>query len=118
MTTIHEVETFLNDFKIKAKIFGLLFRDGRQKNTQALFDLELSPLKRREIVDSIVAKDYSEGPHDDQLHGIASLWVFGKIYRKQEIYRKISMGHQDNPAICISFHTAEHPMFYPLKPKS
>lgn len=118
MTTLQQVESFLNDFKTKAKIFGLFFRDARQKNTQALFDLELTHFKRREIVDSIVAKDYSEGPNDDQLHGIASLWVFGKTYKKKEIYIKISMGHENNPAICISFHTAEYPMNYPLKPKS
>ena len=118
MATIHQVEIFLQEFKIKAGIFGLYFLDSRKKNTQALFDLELTPGKRREIVDSIVVKDYSEGPLDDKLNGIASLWVFGKLYRKQEIYIKISMGTKDNPAICISFHKAERPMKYPLNQQS
>lgn len=114
MASIHQVETFLQEFKTKASIFGLYFLDARKKNTQALFDMELTHRKRREIVDSIVAKDYSEGPLDDDLNGIASLWVFGKLYRKQEIYIKISMGTKDNPAICISFHKAEYLMKYPL----
>lgn len=115
MATIHDVENFLRDFKTKAEIFDIFFRDERQKNTQALLDLELTPVKRREIVDSIVANDYSEGPIDDDLNGIASLWVFGKTYKKQNIYIKISMGTKNNPAICISFHVAEYPMHYPLK---
>jgi hypothetical protein len=115
LATIHDVENFLRDFKTKAQIFDIFFRDARQKNTQALLDLELTPLKRREIVDAIVAIDYSEGPIDDDLNGIASLWVFGRTHKNQEIYIKISMGTKDNPAICISFHLAEYPMSYPLK---
>ncbi len=115
-TTIHEVETFLSDFKIKSDVFGLYFRDTRQKNTQALLDLELTPIKRLEIIKSITAKDYSEGPINDDLFGIASLWVFGKKYKDQEIYIKISMGSENDPTICISFHRAEYPMKYPLKP--
>ena len=115
MATIHDVENFLRDFTTKAQIFGIFFVDARQKNTQALLDLELTPLKRREIVNAIVAIDYSEGPIDDVLNGIASLWVFGKRHKNQEIYIKISVGTKDNPAICISFHLAEYPMCYPLK---
>jgi len=115
LTTIHDVEAFLSDFKIKSEVFGLVFWDTRQKNTQALFDLELTWAKRLDIVKSITGKDYSEGPLNDNLYGIASLWVFGKKYKEQEIYIKISMGTKDDRAICISFHRAEHPMKYPLK---
>ncbi|MDQ1142826.1 hypothetical protein [Pedobacter agri] len=116
MVTKSEVQAFLNDFEVKSSTFGMLFRDVRQKNTQALFDLELTRQKRIEIVQSIIWSDYSEGPNDDVLHGIASLWVFGKTHKKTEIYIKISMGPKDDPAICISFHPAERPMTYPLKP--
>lgn len=35
-----EVSTFLKDFKEKMKIWDVLFRDERGKNTQALVDLE------------------------------------------------------------------------------
>ncbi|MEJ7694023.1 hypothetical protein [Daejeonella sp.] len=115
MTTIHDVEVFLRDFKIKSEVFGLVFWDTRQKNTQALFDLELTWAKRLDIVKLITAKEYSEGPVDDSLFGIAGLWVFGKKYKDQDIYIKISMGNKDDCAICISFHRAEHPMKYPLK---
>ncbi|KEQ29008.1 hypothetical protein [Pedobacter antarcticus] len=115
MATIHDVENFLRDFKTKAQIFGIFFRDSRQKNTQALLDMELTPLKRCQIVEAVVAIDYSEGPVDDDLNGIASMWIFGRTHKKQEVYIKISMGPKDDPAICISFHLAEYPMSYPLK---
>lgn len=45
-----EVSLFLKRFKDKAKVFGVVFRDDRGKNQQALLDLEITALKRLEIV--------------------------------------------------------------------
>jgi hypothetical protein len=39
MATEDEIEHFLQDFKMKMKIFDVLFRDERNKNKQALADL-------------------------------------------------------------------------------
>lgn len=118
MSTLAEVEDFLKDFRVKYKIFGILFRDFRQKNANTLLMLDIPPLKRRELIESIQPVDYSEGPLDDKLYGIASMWVFGKIFKQNEIYIKISMGQLNSEVICISFHTAEKPMNYPYKNKS
>lgn len=116
MTTIREVEQFLTDFKVKMKVFQILFRDERMKNTQSLLLLEMTPDARKKIIDNLTYEDYSEGPLTDTLYGIASTWVFGKNYRKGiEIYIKISMGRPNDRVICISFHKAKHPMQYPLK---
>jgi len=115
MSTLAEVDSFLQDFKVKYKVFDIIFVDARQKNTNALLLLDLPPAGRREIIESIVAADYSEGPLDDRLYGIASLWVFGKIHKQEEIYIKISMGMTNAGVICISFHPAERPMNYPYK---
>ena len=41
--------------------------------------------------------------------------IFGKLFKNSEVYIKISMGNENNKAICISFHCAERPMNYPLK---
>lgn len=41
--------------------------------------------------------------------------VFGKDVNGTEVYIKISMEPPDSHTICISFHTAEDPMSYPLK---
>lgn len=115
MSTLGEVESFLQNFKVKYKIFDIVFRDSRDKNANTLLLLDMPPARRREILESIVAADYTEGPLDDRLYGIASLWVFGKIYQQKEIYIKISMGVTNAPVICISFHPAERPMNYLYK---
>jgi hypothetical protein len=49
------------------------------------------------------------------MRGILPMWVFGKQVKKNEVYIKVSMGIENNGAVCISFHIAEHPMNYQLK---
>jgi hypothetical protein len=49
------------------------------------------------------------------MRGILPMWVFGKEVRGKEIYIKMSMGNENNPAICISFHIAEFSINYPYK---
>ncbi len=116
MITIREVEQFLTDFKVKMKVFQILFRDERMKNTQSLLLLEMTPDARKKIIESLSYEDYSEGPLNDTLYGIASTWVFGKNVKKGiEIYIKISMGRPQDRVICISFHPSKHPMQYPFK---
>ena len=110
-----EVETYLKELKVKIKIFGMLFLDGRGKNQQTLHDLEISPAKRKEIIGSLKAEDYSQGPLDEKMHGILPMWVFGKQVKKKEVYIKVSMGIENNRAVCISFHIAEHPLNFPFK---
>lgn len=115
MTAREDIQRFLQDFFVKFKVFGILFRDSRQKNSKALLTLEISTNKRKEIIESLKIEDYSEGPLDDKLYGIASMWVFGKTVNGVEIYIKISTGSIGSPVICISFHDAEHAMSYPFK---
>ena len=116
MITKQEVETYLNDFKIKMKVFQILFRDERMTNTQSLLLLEMTPDARKKVLNSLTFEDYSEGPLTDTLYGIASIWVFGKNVKKgTEIYIKISMGRPNDRVICISFHKSKHSMTYPFK---
>jgi hypothetical protein len=113
--TVVEVGNFLENFKEKMKIWDVLFRDDRGKNTQTLVELELRPNERKTILESLETKDYSEGPIDDILYGGSSMWVFGKIVKQKEVYIKITMGIYGSNVICISFHFAQHKMHYPLK---
>lgn len=106
-----EVSLFLKRFKDKAKIFGIVFRDDRGKNTQALLDLEITALKRLEIIMNIEVNDFVE----DTLNKVADLWVFGKKVKSQDVYIKISMGIANNSAVCISFHIAEYKLVYQFK---
>lgn len=46
MVTIEEVKEFLDQFNVKAQIFGIRFRNDREKNKETLRRLEISPLQR------------------------------------------------------------------------
>ncbi len=115
MATKTEVERFLKDFKVKMSIYQIIFLDERGKNAQALLDLDMSPISRKETIANLKVEDYSEGPFEEKMRGILPMWVFGKTVKKQEVYIKISMGVENSKTICISFHPAEHPMSYPFK---
>ncbi|MEC5173417.1 hypothetical protein [Chryseobacterium nepalense] len=110
-----EVSEFLNEFKIKLGIWDVLYRDDRGKNTQALADLEITPIYRGQVLKELNIEDYSEGPLQEKLYGGADMWVFGKIIKNQEVYIKISFGAPGASVLCISFHVAEHKMNFPLK---
>lgn len=114
MVTEEDVNYFLREFKEKMKIYEVLFIH-REKNTNTLLALEITPNKRIEILKALQAKDYSEGPMPEILYNGADMWVFGYLLKKKEIYIKITMGQANNPVICISFHIAEHKMSYPFK---
>lgn len=110
-----EVEAFLATFHAKVRVFGIFFRDDREKNRNALIDLDISKLERLEIIESIETDDYSDGPIPDELNLGTEMWVFGKDVKGVEVYIKITMGGFNGRTICISFHRAESPMRYPLK---
>ncbi len=115
MTTEQQVEEFLNNFKVKLRIWGLLFRKDRAKNAQTLLDLELTVIKVKEILGELEVEDYCEGPMTEKMMGGADMWVFGVIIKRNEIYIKITLGLDSAQVICISFHTAEHPLSFPFK---
>lgn len=115
MTSKEEVEAFLEQFKIKISIWGIIFLDNREKNAQTLLNLNISRFERLNIINSIKTEDYSQGPIIDALNDYGEMWVFGKDVKGVEIYIKITIGKPNLKSICISFHQAEHPMKYPLK---
>ncbi|HET6254965.1 MAG TPA: hypothetical protein VFE32_12870 [Puia sp.] len=115
MTTKEEVRAFLADFHQKMKIWEIRVRDDRGKNTQALYNLELSPLQRIKVIEALTVIDYSEGPKTDTLSGGSPLWIFSKKVKDKMIYIKVSVGLPERPVICISFHEAEYEMPLPFK---
>jgi hypothetical protein len=115
MISISEVETFLNQFQTKMKIFGIIYRDDRGKNQKALEELEIIPSYRKVIIESLKSEDYVEGPIIDQLNKLGEMWVFGKDIKGKEVYIKIMLGGVNCQTICISVHIAEHPLLYPFK---
>lgn len=115
MPSASDVQKFLLDFKSKMNNWDVLFLDQRGKNAQALIDLELRPIDRKVILDSLEVIDYSEGPLLVKLYDGADMWVFGKMVKETEVYIKITMGGMGASVICISFHIAEYKMTYPLR---
>ena len=115
MVTVEEVKAFLEQFNVKAQIFGISFRDDRGKNRETLLRLDISPLQREVIVKSLQVQDYVEGPVIDVLNKESEMWVFGKDVKGREVYIKITLGYQNGQTICISFHVVEHPLVYPFK---
>jgi len=115
MSIENEITAFLNIFKTKLEIWGIYFLDERGKNFQTLLDLEITSEYRKNVLRELKNEDYSQGPLVDKLYGKASMWVFGKEVKGKEIYIKITLGKPGTNVICISFHTSEHLMKYPLK---
>ena len=115
MVTIEEVKAFLDQFNIKAQVFGIYFRNDRGKNMEALKHLAISAFQRELIVKSLQAQDYVEGPVIDVLNKEKEMWVFGKDVKGREVYIKITLGYDGGQTICISFHIAEYPLKYPFK---
>lgn len=110
--TKQEVESFLRQFYPKLEIFGIIFLD-RDKNTEAIKMLGITPIARKEIVKSIAPNDYIETIIDNSSYG--EMWVFGKDYNGEELYIKITLGKPNTNTICVSFHIAEYPLNYPFK---
>lgn len=60
MITKEQVEKFLENFSLKVKIFGIRFRDDRQKNQNSLVELDITPNQRMEVIMNLSCYDYSE----------------------------------------------------------
>lgn len=110
MSIVDEVQSFLQDFKAKFEIWGVVFRDDRGKNVKALLDLDITPVYREQVLRELQVADYHEGPKRETLYGGADMWIFRKTIKGQEVYIKITLGFAGAQVICISFHVAEHPM--------
>jgi hypothetical protein len=113
MATRSEVEAFLNMFKAKMEVFDVIFLN-RDKNLQALIDLEITRVSRKEFLKELKVEDYFRGPTRDADNG-PDLWEFGRLLKQKEVYIKITIGMMNKPVICISFHLAERAIEYPYK---
>lgn len=114
MVSEDEVRSFLDSFITYAKVFEIIVL-GREINTQALLDLEISANDRRDIIMGLQTEDYFKGPSKDRSYKDFEVWEFGKIVKGKEVYIKLSCRREKNKSICISFHPAVHKITYPFK---
>lgn len=56
--TLEDVNRFLEQFKVKASVFGIIYR-VREKNEETLFNLGISAQMREKIVLSLEGIDFS-----------------------------------------------------------
>lgn len=117
MINKEQVESFLEELHTKMKIFGILFRDDREKNRKTLQELEIVPSYRKVIIENLCLEDYVQGPVVDELNRLGEMWVFGKDVKGREIYIKVMISGKTSQTICISFHFAERTLVYPFKEK-
>lgn len=111
-----DVQQFLEDFKTKLSVFKIVYRDDRDKNLQALAELEITGTERTELIKSLKAQDYCAGPTKNELYkNHPDYWEFGLDIKNKEVYIKIEMGLPNSSVICISFHVAAHDLKYPFK---
>lgn len=109
-----EIERFLEEFKLKMKTFDILFLN-REKNEQALYDLEITPVQRIKYLEKLNFEDYYNGPKKDNYDKTSfDFWEFGINIKKTQVFIKISLW-KNKKVLCISFHPAEHKMNFPFK---
>ena len=114
---LDEIAFFLTGFRALKERYGIIYYQ-RKKNTQALLDLEITAKDRGIILDSLEAIDYYKGPRPDGVIPGAEFWEFGKMVKGREVYIKISLGKDEDPVKCFSFHPAERKIKYPYRPHS
>lgn len=110
-----EVQLFLDGLHAKIGVFGVAF-ENRDKNIQALLDLEITGSERIEYIKKLKVENYFAGPKKDTNDpSRPDYWEFGMMIKGKEVYIKINMGHASKRVICISFHIAEREIHYCFK---
>jgi len=115
--TDQEVKSFLREFKtlIRTRHFHVV---PRYDNNQALIALGINRKKQKKLLLELGKLNYSSGPKRD-VDRNGEVWIFGTTINTTEIYIKLKIIYHPsgNKAKCLSFHPAEEPLTYPLRPE-
>ena len=111
------VQLFLKDFKEAANSEDGILYAGRGKNWDTLAELGITSAMRNEMLLGLSFRNYVNGPMKDDKGRSGELWVFGVLENSKEIYIKLKLLIRGSGKIayCVSFHLAEHLLFYPLR---
>lgn len=96
-----EVKAFLDEFKAKAEVFGIVYNIDKEENQQTLFDLELFGSKRDEYILNLQPEDYYQGPDvNDYDSEEGTVWMSGCLdvwhwYKEKRQRKKDSDIHQN-----------------------
>lgn len=112
-----DLEKSLEDFLLSmchCLASGKLQLIDRDKNLQALADLDMFETDVPAVLKSITKEDYCAGPLLDDKGRPFQWWVFGPRYGQQTLYVKVALS-QRGWLVCMSFHRNEYPLRYPFK---
>ena len=112
-----KINIFLKEFKMVAKQRGIDFIP-RQEFIETLILFGITRRNCEEEILSLSVDDYCQGPDDDRDRP-GKVWVFGRHIEGREVYikLKLAMVGKETIAKCLSFHPAEFPLCFPLRPK-
>ena len=119
MALRQDVNDCLRAFKA-AMDFGYFSVMDRQKNSQGLMDLGLTPQQRKDILGQLEVAHYYRGPSPDDTDPEREVWEFGYDLEGTEIYIKLRLvpikGKKTvKQAQVWSFHKAEFAIKHPLR---
>lgn len=127
LVTIADIEKYLEDVKeaIHAGRYRVEMNENRQDNQDLFFDYVISEEKRKEILLSLTALDFSEIRHNTHRgYEHELLYVFGKDVK---LLRRFGAGEEQislyikfnklesRYVIVISFHKQKHSLHYQFK---
>lgn len=115
VASLEEAANLLYEIQEKIRQNGVIFLNGRVKNRQTLANLGITAAQQRGIIDQLRKEDYCGGPESDEKYHWKLVSVFGTTFRETELYIKFSVGVDNTPVVCVSFHEAEWPMSYLFK---
>jgi hypothetical protein len=115
MALADDVDSFLREFKIKAKTFHDINFYPRKKNTEALFQLAITAKKREEVIMGLTVENYYRGPTKDTYSDRPDYFEFGTMVNGKEVYVKLNLGKFNKVPDCMSFHISEHKLKYPFR---
>jgi hypothetical protein len=111
-----EASRFLNEFKAIAKKRGVYFVP-RQEFISVLTSLGITRSICQDELLNLSVEDYCQGPEDDRDRP-GQVWIFGRRFEGTELYIKLKLAKvgKETIAKCLSFHPAEFPLCFPLRP--
>ena len=112
-----EVAAFLSKVRQSLQDPGFYLILDREKNRQALNDLDISPGVQRESISRLEVLDYYRGPSGDERFPDNTVFEFGICIDEREVYVKLAIVEKYGKVFCkcLSFHRAERSITYPLR---
>lgn len=114
MNTSDAANEFLRRFHAKAILYEPIVL-SRKKNDDSLAEHHITHKQVVGMLTSLTIANFVRGPLEEEFYGSKEMFEFGLTIKGVEFYVKLTLGRENTPPVCISFHTAEHPLTYPFK---